>query len=359
MKRMVTIFLPTGALALAGEWLHWSPLFVFFAAAAGVVPLAALLGRSTEELAAYTGPRVGGLLNATPGNAAELIITITAISAGAANPELRESLMRLVKASITGSILGNLLFILGLAILIGGIRHGRQKFDRVQAGASGTMLLLAVAALAIPSLFGHAMAGKEIAEVEYLSIGVAVVMIVIYALGIVFALRRGGAEGAERNPETHHPSWSVRSAVLVLLAATVAIALLSDALVKSVEPVVERLGVSELFLGIIVIPIVGNVAEHVVAVQMASKNRMELALSIAIGSSLQVALLVAPLLVFISLAVGNPLTLTFDTFELISLFAAALIAAFIAQDGESNWLEGAQLLAVYMIIGMAFFYLPG
>jgi len=356
---MHIIFLPAGALALAGEWLHWSPLFVFFAAATGVVPLAALIGRATEELAAYTGPRVGGLLNATLGNAAELIITIVAISAGAANPELRESLMRLVKASITGSILGNLLFILGLAILLGGIRHGRQKFDRVQAGASGTMLILAVIALAIPSLFGHAMAGKGIAAVEHLSIGVAVVMIVIYFLGIVFALRGGGAASAGDAPAAHRPSWSVQSAVLVLLAATVAIALLSEALVKSVEPVVERLGVSELFLGIILIPIVGNVAEHVVAVQLATKNRMELALSIAIGSSLQIALLVAPLLVFISLALGNPLTLSFDTFELISLFAAALIAAFIAQDGESNWLEGAQLLAVYAIIGMAFLYLPG
>jgi Ca2+:H+ antiporter len=347
------------ALAFLGEFLHWAPVLVFFCAALGVVPLAGFMGAATEELALYTGPKIGGLLNATLGNAAELIITVVAIRTGAMNPEQQEGLMQLVKASITGSIIGNLLLILGFGVLLGGLRFGTQVFDRRQAGVNATMLILAIIALAVPSLFSYTMEPLYHDGVEYLSIGVAVVMMIIYGLSVLYSFRTEGEVTPVEDEAVHHaPTWSKRTALLVLTGATVAIALLSEVLVGAVEPVVEQLGVTEFFLGIIIIPLVGNVAEHVVAVQVAMMNKMELALAIALGSSLQVALFVAPLLVFISLIFNNPLTLTFDNFELIALFSAVLISAFIAQDGESNWLEGAQLLAVYLIIGIAFFFLP-
>ncbi len=345
--------------AILAEFLHGPPVVIFFAAAIGVVPLAGFMGKSTEELAIYTGPKLGGLLNATLGNAAELIITIVAIRAGAMNPALREGLIELVKASITGSILGNLLLILGFSILLGGLKFATQTFDRTQAGVNATMLILSVIALAIPSLFSQTIEPANHAGVEYLSIGVAIVMIIVYALSITFSFQAAGPPHDTAEAHDHEPTWSMRQAIIVLVVSTVAIAYLSEVLVGAVEPVVEELGITEFFLGIILIPLVGNVAEHVVAVQMAVKNRMELSLAISLGSSLQIALFVAPLLVFISLAMGNPLTLTFNSFELIALFAAVLIAAFIAMDGKSNWLEGAQLLAVYVIIGIAFFFLPG
>ncbi len=348
------LFIPV---AIITELLHGSPVLVFFAAALGVVPLAGFMGKATEELAIYTGPKIGGLLNATLGNAAELIITIVAIQKGAANPELRAGLMNLVKASITGSVLGNLLLILGFSIFLGGWKFKKQTFDKTQAGVNATMLILAIIALAVPSFFNHTIDEVNHAGVEYLSIGVAVVMIVVYVLSIVFSFQQKTGGDADTG-DLHQPQWSVRMSVGVLVAATVLIAFLSEVLVGAVEPVVAQLGVSEFFLGIILIPLVGNIAEHVVSVQMALKNKMELSLAISLGSSLQIALFVAPLLVFISLLLGNPLTLTFNAFEIAALIGAVIIAAFIASDGESNWLEGAQLLAVYLIIGIAFFFLP-
>lgn len=349
------IFIPV---AILGEILHWSPVVTFFAAALGVVPLAGWMGKATEELAVYTGPKLGGLLNATLGNAAELIITIVAIKEGAANPALRESLMALVKASITGSILGNLLLILGFSILLGGLKFKRQSFDRTQAGVNATMLILAIIALAVPSLFSHSIEIANHAGVEYLSLSVAVVMILIYIIGIVFSFQQSEPKNDLSIMPTHKAEWSVRIAVGVLIVATIFIAYLSEILVGAVEPVVVQLGVSEFFLGIILIPLVGNIAEHVVAVQMALKDKMELSLAISLGSSLQIALFVAPLLVFISLMMGNPMTLTFNSFEIIALVGAGIIASLIALDGESNYLEGAQLLGVYVIIGLAFFFLP-
>lgn len=360
MKYLNYGLLAVAVLAIVAEVLHWSPVLVFFLAALGVVPLAGFMGEATEELAIYTGPKVGGLLNATLGNAAELIITVVAIRAGAMNPEQQEGLMQLVKASITGSIIGNLLLILGFSVLLGGLRFGTQTFDRRQAGVNATMLILAIIALAVPSFFSYSMEPNYHDGVEYLSIGVAVVMIAIYALSVLYSFKTtDDAAPPAGETEHHEPKWSRRTAIIVLVAATVAIAVLSEVLVGSVEHVVAELGITEFFLGIIIIPLVGNVAEHVVAVQVALKNKMELSLAISLGSSLQVALFVAPLLVFISLLFNNPLTLTFNSFEVIALFASVLIAAFIAQDGESNWLEGAQLLAVYLIIGIAFFFLPG
>jgi Ca2+:H+ antiporter len=335
-------------IAIVGEFLHWPPLLVFAVSALGVVPLASLIGQATEELAAHTGPRLGGFLNATLGNTAELVITIFAIRAG---------LLELVKASITGSILGNVLLILGLSILLGGLRNGTQRFDRSHAGINSTMLILAVVGLGIPSLFSHAIEVKNHAAVEYLSLGVALILIIIYGLSLIYAFFT--LPSREKDEEAHiHRGWSTSKASGVLVAATLLIAWLSEILVGAVEPVIEAVGITEFFLGIIVIPLVGNVAEHLVGVQMAIKNRMELSLAISVGSSLQIALFVAPALVFISLLMGNPLTLVFNQFELISLVAAVLIAALVSLDGESNWLEGAQLLVVYTIIGLAFFYLP-
>jgi len=330
--------------------LGWNPVIVFAASAVAVVPLASLIGKSTEELAHRTGPRVGGLLNATMGNAAELIIAIFAI---------KEGLLELVKASITGSILGNLLLVLGASLFLGGVRNGVQRFDRSNAGLNATMSILAVIALAIPSLFSHTIDLVNHDAVEYLSLGVAGVMILVYACSLVYALFGPKGKAAEAgHSHDEPPQWGVVKAVIILLVSTGFIAWMSEILVGAVEPVVESLGVTEFFLGIIIIPLVGNVAEHLVAVQVAVKNRMELSLSISLGSSLQIALLVAPVLVFVSLAMGNPLTLVFNQFELIALVAASLIAVLVALDGESNWLEGVQLLVVYLIVALAFFFLP-
>jgi len=344
---VLLVFVP---IALVGELLHWSPTLIFLASALSVIPAAGLLGQATEELAAHTGPRLGGLLNATLGNAAELIITLFAIRAG---------LLDLVKASITGSIIGNVLLVMGFSVLIGGLKNGVQRFERTQAGVNATQLLLAVAALMIPSLFFFAHT-ETTGPVESLSLGTAVVMLAIYALGIVFAFRFTSAEpalGQEVEREAHG-AWSTRMAVLVLLGATALIAVLSELLVGAVEETVQAIGMSEFFIGIIVVPLVGNVAEHAVAVQTAYKNKMELSMAVSLGSSLQIALFVAPVLVFLSLLMGHPLTLVFNQFEIVALFVGILITAFVAQDGESNWLEGAQLLVLYAILAMAFFFLP-
>lgn len=350
---ILVIFLPLAAVA---EYAGWSEVLVFGLSALGVIPMARFIGTSTEALAHYTGPRLGGLLNATLGNAAELIITIFAIRAG---------LLELVKASITGSILGNLLLVMGMALLLGGLKNGWQRFDRKHATNNAILLTLAVVALVVPSLFSHYIGTNESIGVEALSLGVAAIMIVLYALGLVFSYR-GGAKSPvvapveEAEVATHKaPGWSLRTALIVLGAATIGVAYLSELLVGAVEPVVESLGISEFFLGIILIPLIGNVAEHLVAVQVAIQNKMELSVEISLASSLQIALFVAPILVFISLLFGNPLQLIFNEFELIAMIACVLIAALVSADGESNWLEGAELLAIYLILALAFFLIPG
>ncbi len=341
-------------LAVIAEWAGWGPIAVFLLSALAVVPLAGMIGSATEALAVYTGPRIGGLLNATLGNAAELIITLVAIRAG---------LMDLVKASITGSILGNLLLVMGAAMVFGGIKNGTQFFDRRNASNHSVLLTLSVMALVIPSFFSHSMGPETSLAVEELSLGVAAVMIVLYALGLLYSLRANNnspvtaAPDASDEPE-HHPSMSIRQAVILLVIATLGVVWMSELLVGSVEHVVSGLGLSEFFLGIILIPIVGNVAEHVVAVQVALRNKMELSVEIAVSSSVQVALFVAPVLVFVSLALGHPLTLVFNQFELLAVGSAVVVTALVAIDGESHWLEGAALLAVYLILGIAFFLLP-
>lgn len=351
-KYPISILFLAFPLALFSEILHWSPIATFCFAAIAIVPFAGFIGSATESIAAYTNPKIGALLNATLGNAAELIITIVAIKAG---------YLELVKASITGSILGNLLLVLGMSMLLGGLRHGIQTFDRKQASNNAIMLVLSVIILLIPSLLSHYIGDIETPapKVETLSLGVAIIMIILYILGLIFSYKViGGPVVTQEEAGSTHLGWSFRKGMVILVLSTAGVAYLSEMLVGAIEPVVAASGISEFFIGLIFIPIIGNVAEHMVAVQVAMKNKMTLSVEIAISSSLQIALFVAPLLVFISLFIGNPLTLIFNQLELIALIAGVLIAALVSADGESNWLEGAELLAIYIILALAFFLIP-
>jgi Ca2+:H+ antiporter len=348
LKDPLLILLLGLPLAVLAEFEHWGPAWVFAFSALSVIPLAKLIGAGTEVLAARTSPRLGGLLNATLGNAAELIITIVAI---------REGLLELVKASITGSILGNLLLVMGLSMVVGGVRHGVQKFDRRQASRNAILLVLAVLALVIPSLLSGYIGTPASIQVEALSLGVAFVMILLYGLALLYSLKAEGAPLAHTTvaDSANIPRWSTRAAFVILGFATLGVVVASELLVGAVEPVVSAFGVSEFFLGIILIPLIGNVAEHLVAVQVAARDQMDLSVEIAVSSSLQIALFVAPVLVFISLIFGHPLQLIFIEIELVALIAGVVITAFVSEDGESNWLEGAELLTIYVILALAFF----
>jgi Ca2+:H+ antiporter len=347
-QRPLLVLLVGLPLAILSEISGWGEVWTFVFSALAVIPLAQLIGEGTETLAAHTNPRIGGLLNATLGNAAELIITIVAI---------REGLLELVKASITGSILGNLLLVMGLSMVVGGVRHGVQRFERRQASRNAILLVLAVLALVIPSVLSGYIGTPESTRVEALSLGVAFVMIVLYILALLYSFKAEGAPLAHtpKGEPAHLPEWSTRTALIVLALATLGVVVASEILVGAVEPVVASLGVSEFFLGIILIPLIGNVAEHLVAVQVAGRNQMDLSVEIAVSSSLQIALFVAPVLVFISLLFGHPLQLIFIDIELLALVAGVLITAFVSEDGESNWLEGAELLTIYAILALAFF----
>jgi Ca2+:H+ antiporter len=338
-------------LALPISWglalFHGPPLAVFLVSGVGVIPLAAEMGAATEALAHRTGPAVGGLLNATFGNAAELILAIVALRAG---------LLDLVKASLTGSILGNLLLILGLSLVAGGVKRPVLTFNRTAAGMSGAMMLLAVVGLVIPALFAATHPGATQETTIHLSEGVAVVLGATYGAGLLFSLvthrelfgvgaHGGGAGGG------------VGRAVSILAGATVLVALQSEILVHATEQVVVHLGWSEFFLGLMVIPLIGNAAEHATAVVAARKGDTDLALAIALGSSTQVALFVAPLLVLVGVIIGQPMHLVFTSFEIVALGLAALIVTVIALDGESHWFEGAQLLAVYAILAIAAWFI--
>ena len=346
--RLLLLFFPV---AVVAELLHWGDLIVFASAALAIVPIAGLLGEATESLAEKTGPQIGGLLNASLGNAAELIITVVAINAGK---------IALVKASIIGSILGNLLFVLGLSLLLGGIKQGTQKFDRNRVSIDATLVILAAIAISIPSLFNE-LIEPNVQRVETLSLATAVVVLGIYVPSILYALRQpqnNHVHGTGIEPTHAGPRWGIGRAVVIMGVAVAGLAVMSEFLVGSLETVTATFGLSEFFVGIILVPIIGNVAEHLVAVQVAMKNQMDLSLSIALGSSLQIALFVAPLLVFLSLFLGNPMTLEFNHPEILAMVAASIIAALVAIDGRSNWLEGAMLIAVYLILGIGFFFLP-
>ncbi len=324
---------------------------IFVTACLAVIPLAGWLGHATEELARYTGEGAGGLLNATFGNAAELIIAVMAI---------RRGLYSVVKASLTGSIIGNILLVLGAAVLAGGLKHKHQRFNVTGARAQATLLTLAAIALVMPAAF-HALAGPpNIVKEDGLSLAIACVLLIAYGLHLLFSLRTHKQlfEG-EGEHEVEPAAWSMKRALLTLAGATLAIAWVSEILVGSVEQTAAAFGMTNVFIGVIVVAIVGNAAEHSSAVMLALKNRMELAIGIAVGSSLQIALFVAPLLVIVSHFIGpRPMDLMFTPAEVLAIFLAVLITGQISSDGESNWIEGVQLLAVYVIMAIVFFFLP-
>lgn len=336
--------------AIAAEFLHAPPLVVFSISALAIIPLSALLGTATEELAGHVGPTLGGLLNATLGNLAELIIGAIALRAG---------LIDLVKASITGSILGNLLLVLGAALLAGGLRYKVLTFSPHLTGMNVALLVIAVVGLVVPALF-HAV-HPEPARVQsvHVSEAIAVLLIIGYALSLVYSLgahRAALSEGGDVAVGEAAPTWSLARALVVLLAVAAAIGYMSELLVGSVQVAASALGLSEFFVGLILVPIIGNAAEHSTAILMARKNRMDLAMGIAVGSSVQVALLIAPILVFLGAAFGQPMDLAFQTFEVASVVLAVWIASVIVFDARSNWLEGAFLLIVYGVLGVAFFF---
>jgi Ca2+:H+ antiporter len=347
-------------LAVVLELAHASAAAIFITAALGIIPTAALMGQATEELAARSGPGIGGLLNVTFGNAPELIIALFALA---------EGLHEVVKASIVGSIIGNVLLVMGASMLVGGIGRQHQKFNATAASAQSAMLLLAAAALMMPAIFelveGKGLPGPTAELVNYgstvenLSLAVAIVLIGTYIAGLLFSLRthRDLFNPPYVEQEEEGFGWSVRRSVLMLSIAGLAVGLMSEILVGSITEASESVGLSEFFIGVIVVAIVGNAAEHWVAVLVAHKDKMDLSVNIAIGSAAQIALFVAPVLVIASFLIGpGPLPLVFNGFELGAILLAILIANTVTGDGESNWFEGVQLLAVYAIVGIAFYF---
>jgi len=350
---LLLVFIPV---ALVLEYVvHASALAIFLTSSAAIIPLAALMGRATEELAERLGEGVGGLLNATFGNAAELIIAIVALRAG---------LVDLVKASITGSIIGNILLVFGASALWGGVKYQRQHFNQTAAGLSATLLVLSAVALVVPAIF-HLVVGNSVALSERtLSVEISVVLILTYVLSLVFSLRTHkhlyvGDAGPHGEALTPGAKSSTGKSVALLLAATAGVALMSEMLVGAVEETAEQFGMNEVFVGVILVALIGNAAEHSSAILMAAKNKMDTAITIAVGSSIQVALFVAPVLVFLSYLIApEPMDLRFTTLEVVAVGISVWIMSLIAQDGESHWMEGVQLLAVYAILALAFFWLP-
>jgi len=333
---------------------HWAPqqqLAIFVASGLGILPLAAWMGRATEHLAARMGEGVGGLLNATFGNAAELIIAIAA---------LRSGLYDVVKASIAGSIIGNILLVLGAAMVAGGAVHRGQTYNAQGARAQSTMLTLAIIALILPAAYKIAAGERAAVGLVPLSIAISIVLLLVYVLFLVFSLKTHSDlfKGAELVDEGHEKSWSTRRSALVLAASTVAIAWVSEILVGSIQPAAKALGLGNAFVAIFVVAILGNAAEHSTAITAAMKNRMDLALSIAIGSSVQVALFVAPVLLLLSLVIGPAaMDLAFPGGLVLIVLLSVLITGQVAADGRSDWLKGLQLLAVYIVLGLTVFFL--
>jgi Ca2+:H+ antiporter len=349
------LFIPV---AVVLELADATAVLIFGAAALAVIPCAAVMGEATEAIAARTGPGIGGLLNVTFGNAPELIIAFFA---------LLEGLQEVVKASLVGSIIGNILLVLGGAMLVGGLPREKQTFNRTAANAQSAMLMLALVALIFPAIFqlihgGHLpqVGVDEVdfgSDLEKLSFGVALVLLASYVAGLVFSLKTHrdlfNPFGEEHEP---HP-WTVRRAGVYLAISAVAVGLMSEILVGSIKHAADDIGLSQFFVGVFVVAIVGNAAEHWVAVLVAAKNKMDLAVNIAIGSSAQIALFVAPMLVLLSFVVGDhPMALVFNGYELGALLFAVLIANLVTQDGESNWFEGVQLLALYAVLGLVFYF---
>jgi Ca2+:H+ antiporter len=351
------VFIPV---AIVLELVHAGPVVIFGAAALGVIPCAAVMGEATEAIAARTGPGIGGLLNVTFGNAPELIIAFFALTKG---------LQEVVKASIVGSVIGNILLVMGAAMLVGGWNREKQTFSHTAATAQSGMLFLALAALIFPAIF-QLIHGGELpgvgeervdfgSDLEKLSLGVALVLLMSYVAGLWFSLKTHRAVfnpySEAEDEEAHH--WPVRRAAMYLAASAVAVGVMSEILVGSISEASDDIGLSEFFVGVFVVAIVGNAAEHWVAVLVAAKDKMDLAVNIAIGSSAQIALFVAPVLVLLSFVVGpDPMALVFNGYELGALLFAVLIANLVTQEGESNWFEGVQLLALYAVLGLVFYF---
>ena len=344
--KILLVFVPV---TIAVHIYNFQPIIVFIFSALAIIPLAKYIGEATEELTVYTGPALGGFLNATFGNATELIIGVFALQAG---------LIEVVKASITGSILGNLLLVLGSAIFLGGINRKEQKFNATAAKASGSTLLLAVTALVIPAIFLQTSNISATGGViEKLSIMVAIIMIVSYLSSLFFSLYTHKHLYTE-DVGKYEAKWSIKKSVMILLISTVAVAFMSEILVGSIEPLVVSFGWTELFIGVIFVAIIGNAAEHTSAITMAVKGKMDLALQVAIGSATQIVMFVAPALVLVSLFFPTNMSLVFNTFELVAIIFSVFVVNSVIEDGESNWFEGFQLVMAYIIIAVAFYFHP-
>jgi Ca2+:H+ antiporter len=339
-------------ITFAVEALHLPEFWLFLVSAIAIIPLAGLIGEATEQLAHRVGPGIGGLLNATFGNATELIIALFALQAG---------LHEVVKASISGSIIGNILLVLGLGMFMGGLNRDKQIFNRTGAGANSAMLFLAVVALVMPAVFDLSVIGtleREAPGVANLSLLVSVVLIVIYVSSLVFSLRTHRDLFSSVAPEHTMARLSHRNAMILLLAATVVVAIEAEILVGAIHGATAALGMTEFFVGVVVVAVVGNAAEHFSAVLMAMKNKMDLAVNIATGSSTQIALFVAPVLVFASLIFGQPMSLLFNAYEIVGVALSVLALTIVSLDGESNWFEGLQLMAIYLVLGIVFYFVP-
>lgn len=327
----------------------------FGLAALTILGLAYTLGHATEQLGIVAGPRIGGIMNATVGNVGEIIIAAFLIVDGK---------IAVVHASITGSIVGNLLLVLGASLLLGGLRNGVQRFDAQLTGMNAASLILATIGLIVPATFAFLIGAGELTgpgdpeffSIEALTVGVASLLLLTYAAQTWFFLRSPESPAAHAGPD-EAPDWTWRLSLAVLLASAAALTVTSEVLVHTLEPAVEALGVSEFFIGIILIPLIGNLAEHVVGITLAWKNKMDFSLVTSIGSATQIALFAAPVLVFFGLLVGNPVTLVFSPLEVVAVAVGVFIAAYIALDGRSNWVEGLQLVSVYLILAIAFFFL--
>ncbi len=337
------VFVPV---AIVLELTHGNAIAIFAISALAILPLAGMIGHATEDLASRTGPQIGGLLNATFGNVTELIIAFFLITRGE---------IEIVKASITGSIIGNVLLVLGASFLAGGWTRKEQTFNRQAAGLHTASLAIAVGALLMPALFSFTPEATAF-RTEAVSVGVSIVLMTVYVLGLVFTLKTH--RSLFRTDFEHGtPKWTMRKAGGILAGATVGVALMSEFLVGALQETVDELGLSKLFVGLIIVPLVGNAAEHSSAIFLAAKDKVEVSIEIAIGSSTQIALFIAPLLVFLSLAAGNPMDLIFTGLEIAAVALSAMILGFIVIDGRSNWFEGAQLLAAYLIMAVSFFFL--
>ncbi|MCT0253654.1 MULTISPECIES: calcium/proton exchanger [unclassified Synechocystis] len=360
---ILLVFCP---LSWASHWLGWGETTVFILAGLAIVPLAAFMGTATEEIAVVIGPNAGGLLNATFGNATELILAYIA---------LKEGLIDVVKATLTGSIIGNLLLVMGFAVLLGGLRYKEQSFQPIAARLNASTMNLGVVAILLPTALQYTSTGVAETILQNLSVAVAVVLIGVYMLSLVFSMGThaylydvGLAENMEMpeageslptpEPPTEEEKPNLWLWTGVLLAVTLGVAVESELLVGSLEVATESLGLTPLFTGVILLPIIGNAAEHATAVTVAMKDKMDLSMSVVMGSSLQIAFFVAPVLVIIGWAIGQPMDLNFNPFELVAVLVAVLIVNSISGDGSSNWLEGVLLLATYAIIALAFYFHP-